>query len=165
MESPLYSFEGSMELHECFLRLEEYFNYARFQHEWDKTFTTMLHLTGQAYTWVTQICEVRGTNFPWNTLEELKEELKLMQRWKSFQEKHYNNIKEEDPSNEETDKESNEDNNEDFDSDNYEYYHEEEDCTQEKQIDNGYKEDPNEHSDEECDLEYEDNEPKYQRGL
>eukprot|EP01018_Ginkgo_biloba_P030925 Gb_25712 [translate_table: standard] len=135
MEIPLYSFEGSMELHEWFQRLEEYFNYARFQCERDKTFSTMLHLTSQAYTWATRICEYQGTNFPYNTLEELNEELQLEEKWnykkkKDLQVKYYNNIKEEDPPDEEIDKESDEDNNEDFNSDDYEDCHKEEDCIQ-----------------------------------
>eukprot|EP01018_Ginkgo_biloba_P024458 Gb_38477 [translate_table: standard] len=149
MEIMLYSFEGSIKLHKWFQRLEKYFNYARFQHERDKTFTAMLHLTGQAYTWATQMCEYRGTDFPWNTLEELKEELELVEKWKS--------IKEKDVSNEETNKESEEDNKKDFGSDDYKNCHKEEDCIQDKQLDKGYEEydeDPNEDSDEECDLEH-----------
>eukprot|EP01018_Ginkgo_biloba_P011101 Gb_14138 [translate_table: standard] len=165
MEILLYSFEGSMELHEWFRRLEEYSNYARFQGEQDKTFTTMLHLTGQAYTWATRICEYRGTNFPWNTLEELKEELELEEKWNfkkktTLQAKYYNSIKEEDPPDEEMDKESDEDNDGDFNSDNYEDCHKEEDYIHDKQLNEGYEnydKDPDEDSDEECDFESEDN--------
>eukprot|EP01018_Ginkgo_biloba_P018143 Gb_31114 [translate_table: standard] len=120
----------------------------------------MLHLTGQAYTWATHMCEFRGTDIPWNTLEELKEELKLMERWKSFQAKQYNNNKEEYSSNEETNKKSNEDNDEYFNTDDYEDCHKEEDCIQDKQLDKRYEEydeDPDEDSDEKYDLECEDN--------
>ena len=70
------------------------------------------------------MCEYQGTNLPWNTLEDLKEELELMGKWKS--------IKEKEPLDEETDKKSKEDNDKDFDSDDYEDFHEEEDCIQYK---------------------------------
>eukprot|EP01018_Ginkgo_biloba_P005622 Gb_18494 [translate_table: standard] len=141
-----------MTLHEWFQSLEEYFKYAGCQHEREKVVIVMIHLTGQAYTWATQICKYQGTDLPWNTLEEFKEGMELREKWQAIWEKC---CKEGDPPDEEIDKESEEDNDKDFDSDNYEDCHEEEDCIPKKQLDKGYEEydeDPDEDSDEEYDL-------------
>eukprot|EP01018_Ginkgo_biloba_P010008 Gb_08993 [translate_table: standard] len=146
-----------MTLHEWFQSLEEYFKYAGCQHEREKVVIVMIHLTGQAYTWATQICKYQGTDLPWNTLEEFKEGMELREKWQAIWEKC---CKEGDPPDEEIDKESEEDNDEDFDSDDYEDCHGEEDCVPEKKLNKGYEEydeDLDEDSDEEYDREYEDN--------
>eukprot|EP01018_Ginkgo_biloba_P039954 Gb_40398 [translate_table: standard] len=78
-----------MTLHEWFQSLEEYFKYAGCQHEREKVVIVMIHLTGQAYTWATQICKYQGTDLPWNTLEEFKEGMELREKWQAIWEKCY----------------------------------------------------------------------------
>eukprot|EP01018_Ginkgo_biloba_P023989 Gb_25748 [translate_table: standard] len=82
MELSLYSFEGTMELHEWFQRMEEYFEYTRFQKEHDKALIASLHLTGQAYTWEKRQYKYWEPSFPWDTFENFKEELEFKERWK-----------------------------------------------------------------------------------
>eukprot|EP01018_Ginkgo_biloba_P001013 Gb_25468 [translate_table: standard] len=81
MELPLYSFEGTMELHEWFQRLEEYFEYTRFQKEHDKALIASLHLTSQAYTWAKRQYKYWKPSFPWDTFENFKEELEFEDKW------------------------------------------------------------------------------------
>eukprot|EP01018_Ginkgo_biloba_P025607 Gb_06571 [translate_table: standard] len=100
MEIPIYSFEGTMELCEWFQWLEEYFDYANIQNEWDKTLTSALHLTGQAYTWVRRKYEYWTPDFPWDTFKNFKKELEFEEKWnykerKALELEYYNNIEEE----------------------------------------------------------------------
>eukprot|EP01018_Ginkgo_biloba_P014134 Gb_14249 [translate_table: standard] len=100
MELLLYSFEGIMKLHEWFQRLEEYFKYARFQNEHDKALTTSLHLTSQAYTWAKRQYKYWDPSFPWDTIENLKEELEFEEKWnykerKALELEYYDDIEEE----------------------------------------------------------------------
>eukprot|EP01018_Ginkgo_biloba_P028792 Gb_36760 [translate_table: standard] len=100
MEIPIYLFEGTMELHEWFQRLEEYFEYTRFQKEHDKSLIASLHLTGQAYTWVKRQYKYWEPSFPWDTFDNFKEELEFEEKWnykerKALELEYYDDIEEE----------------------------------------------------------------------
>lgn len=78
---------------------------------------------------------------------------------KALEAKYYHSIKEEDPLDENMDKESHVDNDEDFNNDEDEYFHKEEDCIRDEQLDEGYEiydEDyySEKYSDEDLDEEY-----------
>eukprot|EP01018_Ginkgo_biloba_P035795 Gb_08468 [translate_table: standard] len=100
MEIPIYSFEGTMELYEWFQGLKEYFEYARIENECDKSLTTALRLTGQAYAWVRRKYDYWTPSFPWDTFENFRVELELEIKWnykerKALELEYYNNIDEE----------------------------------------------------------------------
>eukprot|EP01018_Ginkgo_biloba_P037500 Gb_11387 [translate_table: standard] len=100
MEISIYSFEGTMEICEWFQSLEEYFDYANIQNEQDKTLTSALHLTGQAYTWVRRKYEYWTPDFPWDTFKNFRDQLEFEEKWnyrerKALELEYYDDIEEE----------------------------------------------------------------------